>query len=262
MHFSGPVSADEVWLSCLDVLMANGMAEAEPLQMTFDLEQFWATVTLLDAYRMALLRRRLARQGGDPAGVSSAGLAEAWKAGLTSIDPGWSVSLFAMLRPDLVPEGFESRASDVIGRMDASGILTVLPGDPGDPLGDVYIFGQGLDRLCQATIQGAMHVGLSVERLVAARDVELTSFGGWRTPGGFWLADLSLVPMRGTGTVTVTLLGRSPLAALIEGAVGGHAGRGADGDPRASPAPPATDGPYTRDALIDALRALPAPGGG
>ena len=167
-----------------------------------------------------------------------------------------------MLRPDLVPEGFESRASDVIGRMDASGILTVLPGDPGDPLGDVYIFGQGLDRLCQATIQGAMHVGLSVERLVAARDVELTSFGGWRTPGGFWLADLSLFPMRGTGTVTVTLLGRSPLAALIEGAVGGHAGRGADGDPGASPAPPATVGPYTRDALIDALRALPAPGGG
>ena len=62
MHFSGPVSADEVWLSCLDVMMANGMAEAEPLQMTFDLAQFWATLTLLDAYRMALLRRRLARQ--------------------------------------------------------------------------------------------------------------------------------------------------------------------------------------------------------
>lgn len=193
------------------------MAEAEPLQMTFDLDQFWATLTLLDAYRMALLRRRLAPQGGDPAGVSSAGLAEAWKAGLTSIDPGWSVSLFAMLRPDLVPEGFESRASDVIGRKDASGILTVLPGDPGDPLGDVYIFGQGLDRLCQATIQGAMHVGLSVERLVAARAVELTSFGGWRTPGGFWLADLSLVPMRGTGTVTVTLLGRSPPCGLDRG---------------------------------------------
>jgi hypothetical protein len=260
VHFSGPLSSDEVWLSCLDVMSANGMAEAEPLQMTFDLDQFWATLTLLDAYRMALLRRRLSRQAGDPAGVSSAGLAEAWKAGLSAIDPGWSVSLFALLRPDLVPEGFETRVSDVIGRMDASGILTMLPGDPGDPLGDVYIFGEGLGRLCQATIQGAMQIGLSVERLLAANEIELTTLGGWRTPGGFWLADLSLVPIRGTGTVTVTLLGRSPLAALIEGAVGGGAGVDADGGSEATPAPAAPDGPYTRDALIDALRAFPTTG--
>ena len=260
VHFSGPISPDEVWLSCLDLMSANGIAEAEPLQMTFDLDQFWATLTLLDAYRMALLRRRLSRQGGDPAGVSSAGLAEAWKAGLSAIDPGWSVSLFALLRPDLVPEGFEARVPGVIDRMDAAGILAKLRGEPDDPLGDVYIFGEGLDRLCQAVIQGAMQIGLSVERLLAASEIELTTFGGWRTPGGFWLADMSLVPMRGAGTVKVTLLGRSSLAALIEGAVGGRPGVGADGGIEATPAPAVTDGPYTRDALIDALRALPTAG--
>ena len=260
VRFSGPLSSDEVWLSCLDVMSANAVVEVEPLQMTFDLDQFWATLTLLDAYRVATLRRRLSRLGGDPAGVSSAGLAEAWKTGLAAIDPGWSVPLFALLRPDLVPERFDERVPGVIDRMDAAGILAKLPGDPGDPLGDVYIFGEGLDRLCRAVIQGAMQIGLSVERLMAAGEIELTTFGGWRTPSGFWLADLSLVPMRGTGTVNVTLLGRSPLSALIEGAVGARAGVGADGGAEATPAPIVRDGPYTREALIAALRALPSAG--
>jgi len=254
MHFSGPLSSDEVWLSCLDVMSINSLAEAEPLSMTFDLEQFWATLTLLDAYRMALLRRRLSRQGGEPAGVSSAGLAQAWKAGLAVIDPGWSVSLFALLRPDLVPERFEERVSGIIDQMDAAGLLTKLPGDIGDPLGDVYIFGPGLDRLCQAVFAGALHIGLSVERLRAVGEIELTTLGGWRTPGGFWLADLSLVPMHGTGTVNVTLLGRSALSALVEGAVGGHPDIGA---PDGSPAPIPTNSRYERQALIEALQALP-----
>lgn len=255
LRFSGPLSSEQVWLSALDLLSANALPEAEPLQMTFDLEQFWATLTLLDAYRMALLRRRLARQGGDPAGVSSAGLAEAWNTGLAAVDPGWSVSLFALLRPDLIPERFAERVPGVIDRMDAAGLLAKLPGDPGDPLGDVYIFGQGLERLCQAVISGARQVGLSVERLRAVREVELTTFGGWRTPGGFWLADLSQVQLHGTGTVSVTLLGKTDLSALIEGVLGVRPDLGAKEN---TPAPTLTNGPYARQTLIEALLALPA----
>lgn len=254
VRFSGPLSSEQVWLSCLDLMSINGMAEAEPLQMTFDLDQFWATLTLFDAYRMALLRRRLSRQGGDPAGVSSAGLAEAWQTGLAVLDPGWSVSLFALLRPDLIPERFVERVAGVIDRMDAAGILAKLPGDPGDPLGDVYIFGEGLDRLCHAVISGAMQIGLSVERLRAVREIELTTFGGWRTPGGFWLADLSQVPLHGTGTVNVTLLGKAALSALIEGAIGVRPDLGADVD---LPAPTLTNDPYARETVIEALLALP-----
>jgi hypothetical protein len=111
VRLTGPLSDDEVLLSCLDLVSLNGVAEAEPLKMTFSLEQFWATLALLDAYRISLLRRRLSRQGGYPAGVSGAGLAEAWKAGMAVMDPGWSVSLFALLRPDLVPAGFEAPVS-------------------------------------------------------------------------------------------------------------------------------------------------------
>lgn len=255
VRFSGPLSSEQVWLSCLDLMSVNSLAEVQPLQMTLDLEQFWATLTLLDAYRMALLRRRLSRQGGDPAGVSSAGLAEAWNTGLAAVDPGWSVSLFALLRPDLIPERFAERVPGVIDRMDSAGLLAKLPGDPGDPLGDVYIFGEGLDRLCQAVISGARQVGLSVERLRAVREVELTTFGGWRTPGGFWLADLSQVQLHGTGTVSVTLLGKTALSALIEGALGVRPDLGAEEN---TPAPTPTNGPYARQTLIEALRALPA----
>jgi hypothetical protein len=254
LRCSGPLSAEQVWLSCLDLLSVNSLAEVSPLQMIMDLEQFWAMLTLLDAYRMALLRRRLDRQSGDPAGVSSAGLAEAWQTGLAVLDPGWSVSLFALLRPDLIPERFVERVAEAVERMETAGLLTKLPGEPGDPLGDVYLFGEGLERLCQAVLAGARHVGLSVERLRAVNEIELTSFGGWRTPGGFWLADLSAIPLRGSGTVKVTLLGGPAVSALIESTLGVRPDLGAEEN---TPARTLTNGPYARQTLIEALPALP-----
>jgi hypothetical protein len=246
IRLAGPISDNEVLLSCLDLVSLNGVAEAEPLKMTFSLEQFWATLALLDAYRMTLLRRRLGRQGGYPAGVSAAGLAEAWKAGMAVKDPGWSVSLFAMLRPDLVPQGFESRVAGVIDKMDGLGIMAKLAGDPGDPLGDVYILGQGLELLCNAVMAGIVQFGLSVQRLRAANEIELTTVGGWRTSGGFWLADMSAIPLGGTGSVVVSLLGPSSFIELIEYALGGNA--------QVADAPFEMATPYSRDALLDALR--------
>jgi hypothetical protein len=246
VRLTGPLSEDEVLLSCLDLVSLNGVAEAEPLKMTFSLEQFWATLGLLDAYRMTLLRRRLSRQGGYPVGVSGAGLAEAWTAGMTVMDPGWSVSLFALLRPDLVPAGFEARVAGVVDAMDGAGLLAKLAGDPGDPLGDVYILGQGLDLLCQAVLAGIVHFGLSVQRLRAANEIEFTSVGGWRTGGGFWLADMSSIPLGGTGDVVVSLLGPSSFTELIEYALGGNA--------QVTDAPFEMATPYSRDALLDALR--------
>jgi hypothetical protein len=229
VRLTGPLSDDEVLLSCLDLVSLNGVAEAEPLKM----------------------RRRLSRQGGYPAGVSGAGLAEAWKAGMAVMDPGWSVSLFALLRPDLVPAGFEARVAGVVDAMDGAGLLAKLAGDPGDPLGDVYILGQGLDLLCQAVLAGIVHFGLSVQRLRAANEIEFTSVGGWRTGGGFWLADMSSIPLGGTGDVVVSLLGPSSFTELIEYALGGNA--------QVTDAPFEMATPYSHDALLDALRpAVPA----
>jgi hypothetical protein len=251
VRLSGPLSDDEVLLSCLDLVLLDGVAEAEPLKMTFSLEQFWATLALLDAYRISLLRRRLSRQGGYPAGVSGAGLAEAWKAGIAVTDPGWSVSLFALLRPDLVPGGFEARVAGVVDAMDGAGLLAKLAGDPGDPLGDVYILGRGLDLLCQAVLTGIVHIGVSVQRLRAADEIEFTSVAGWRTGGGFWLADLSSIPLGGRGDVVVSLLGPGSLTRLIEYALGGNA--------QVTDAPFEMATPYSRDALVGALRpAVPA----
>ena len=251
LRLAGPLSDSEVLLSCLDLVTLSGVAEPEPLKMEFSVDQFWATLALLDAYRIALLRRRLSRLGGYPAGVSAVGLAEAWKAGLAAVAPGWSVSLFAQLRPDLLPSGFDTRVAAVVDAMEGAGLLAKLAGDPGDPLGDVYVLGEGLDLLCKAVLTGIVHIGLAVSRLRAENEIEVTAIGGWRTPGGFWLADLSTIPLGGTGAVDVRLLGPDYFAALVEGALGGPR-RGSDASPAAAPFDMAT--PYSRDALIDALR--------
>jgi hypothetical protein len=257
VRLAGPITRDEVLTSSLDLVTLDGVAESEPLGMTFGLEQFWAALALLDAYRIALLRRRLSRQGGYPTGVSAPGLAEAWKAGMAVADPGWSVSLFALLRPDLVPHGFEARVAGVVDQMDAAGLLAKLAGEPGDPLGDVYVLGEGLDLLCRAVMPGVVQVGLAVERLRVANEIELTTIGGWRTPGGFWLADLSEIPLGGTGEVVVRLLGPSYFASLIEGVLDGDASAVAGADAEAGSAPFAMATPYSRDALLDTLRAVP-----
>ena len=202
LRLAGPLSDSEVLLSCLDLVTLSGVAEPEPLKMEFSVDQFWATLALLDAYRIALLRRRLSRLGGYPAGVSAVGLAEAWKAGLAAVNPGWSVSLFAQLRPDLLPSGFDTRVAAVVDAMEGAGLLAKLAGDPGDPLGDVYVLGEGLDLLCKAVLTGIVHIGLAVSRLRAENEIEVTAIGGWRPPGGFWLADLSTIPLGGTGAAS------------------------------------------------------------
>ena len=246
VRLAGPVTNSDVLLNCLDLVSISGVAESGPLKMSFSLDEFWATLALLDAYRMALQRRRLARQGGLPVGVSAAAFAEAWKAGVTVADPGWSVSLFALLRPDLVPQGFETRVSAVIDKMDGAGVLAKLAGDPGDPLGDVYIFGQGLEMLCNAVLEGIVQFGLSVERLRPRNAVEMMTVGGWRTSSGFWVADLGSVPPGGTGSVVVTLLGPTAFTDLVELALGGNAPAG--------DAPFEMKTPYSRDAVLAAVR--------
>jgi len=103
--------------------------------MTFSLEQFWATLGLLDAYRMTLLRRRLSRQGGYTCRRMGAGLAEAWTAGH---DGHWTRLVGVALRPTGAgprTAGFEARVAGVVDAMDGAAFLAKLAGDPGDPLG-------------------------------------------------------------------------------------------------------------------------------
>ena len=246
LRLAGPIERDDVLLAALDLAAMPGMGEPEPAAITFSLEQFWATLALFDAYRMTLLRNRLARGIGYPPGVTQQTLAEAWRAGIGRPDPGWCVSLFALLRPDLVPAGFEALAIPAIDEMDAAELLARLPGDADDPVGDVYILGPGLDDLCNAILDGVVQFGLSVQRLRAANEIDLATVGGWRTPVGFWLADMSAIPFGGTGSVVLSLLGSSSFTNLIDHVLGGNA--------QATDAPFAMKTSYSRDAVLAAVR--------
>jgi hypothetical protein len=223
VRVSGPLAVADVEMACLNMVPLTGVAETAGARMTLGLEEFWAMLALLDAYRIAVLRRRLSRVGGYPAGVSAADLVAAWRAGLAQLDPGWAVSLFALLRPDLVPADFEGRVSSVVAGLDGSGLLAVLPGDPGDASGDVFVFGQGLEALFGSVMTGVVQVGLGAERLGAGNSVEFTSIGGWRTPDGFWLADLSEIPPRGAGQVTLALIGPHAFASMVGSVLTGSA---------------------------------------
>ncbi len=246
LRLAGPIEREDVLLAALDLAAMPGVGELGPAAITFSLEQFWATLALFDAYRMTLLRNRLARGIGYPAGVTQQTLAEAWRAGIGRPDPGWCVSLFALLRPDLVPAGFEALAIPAIDEMDGADLLARLPGDADDPVGDVYILGPGLDDLCNAILDGVVQFGMSVQRLRAADEIDLATVGGWRTPVGFWLADMSAIPFGGTGPVVLSLLGPSSFSDLIDHVLGGNA------QVPAGPFEMATE--YSRDALLDALR--------
>jgi hypothetical protein len=246
LRLAGPIERDDVLLAALDLAAMPGVEEPEPAAITFSLDQFWATLALFDAYRMTLLRNRLARGIGYPPGVTQQTLAEAWRTGIGRPDPGWCVSLFALLRPDLVPAGFEAQAIPAIDEMDAAELLARLPGDADDPLGDVYILGPGLDDLCNAILDGVVQFGLSVQRLRAANEIDLATVGGWRTPVGFWLADMSAIPFGGTGNVVLSLLGSSSFTDLIDHVLGGNA--------QATDAPFEMKTPHSRDAVLEALR--------
>ncbi len=223
VRVSGPLAVADVELACFNMVPLAGVAETAGARMTLGLDEFWAMLALLDAYRIAVLRRRLSRAGGYPAGVSAEDLVAAWRAGLAQLDPGWAVSLFALLRPDLVPADFEGRVASVVAGLDGSGLLVLLPGEPGDSLGDVFVFGEGLEGLFGSVMTGVVQVGLGAERLAAGNTIEFTSIGGWRTADGFWLADLSEIPPRGTGQVTLALIGPHAFASMVGGALAGPA---------------------------------------
>jgi hypothetical protein len=101
------------------------------------------------------------------------------------------VSVFSPLAPQAVPADFAGRLPAVLDGMEAAGLLTRLPGDPGDPLGDLCLLGEELEGLCQGLGATAMLFGLCVSRLVRPEEVERATIGGWRTAGGLLVADLS-----------------------------------------------------------------------
>ncbi len=252
---SGPVALDHALLGLQDGLALGGVAEPAPVRMTLKAEQFWALTALLDAYQMASLRQRLARIGGRPHALATGDIVAAWRAGQFAPDPGWSVPLFGLLLPEQLPQDFEARLPTALAELESADLVARLEGDAGDQLGDIWLFGDELDLFCRSVTSGAVAFGLTVQRQRTPGRVDVTVLGGWRTPGGIWLAEVSEIDQ---DRVELLLTGPTFVSELLDNLLGGQAAAEA----------PVQDGewrdfdlatPYGRDSLLTQLAAAPSP---
>ncbi len=220
LKMSGPVTLEEVQQTLLDFLALSSVGEMEPVRLSLLPEELWTLAALGDAYRSAVLRRRLAREGGRPVGVGCREVMSAWEIGIGSPNPGWAVSLFTLLVPDRVPQGFQNRIPQVLTSMARADLLEPLSGNGGDPLAESYMFGEGIDLLLRPLAGPVISFGLAVQRQREGL-VEVTVLGGWRTSGGISVADLSQME---NGRIDMLLAGPHFLVELVEASVAAPAG--------------------------------------
>jgi len=245
---AGPVTVEGVQQTLLDFLALGSVGEVEPLRLTLESEQLWLLSAIADAYRSSSLRRRLAREGGRPMGLTAKEVAAAWEIGLASPNPGWSVSLFALLVPTLVPQGFQARVPDLLVSFARAGLLEPLGGNGADAKDEVYMFGESIERLCRGMAGATIDFGLTVQRQQDAR-IETTIIGGWRTAGGVAVIDLSSLEQ---GRVELLLAGPHFVVELLDSVLRPAAG-GDDGPREAF----TMETPFSPEAILAKLRSLP-----
>jgi Double zinc ribbon len=240
---TGPTSLDLLHVGLYSGLALEDVPELEPFRVDLAADYFWVLMACLDAYRAVALALRLQRAGGTPRGVGPAGLARIWADGISSFNPGWAVSLFSLLVPDQVPRDLPERLPRLLQEMARKGHLQEVA----DSGGTLYAPPESLSPLLWGPTM-SFSFGLVTQRLVEPQTAESTVLGGWRTPGGVWLADLS--DMNNSG-VSLALIGPALAEEIIDEILGDD-----------SLAPPweefVMDTPYTRDAMVSSLRAIPA----
>ena len=247
VSLTGPLSLGLLQVGLYSRLALEEVVELEPLRVDLAADHFWVLMACLDAYRAAALERRLLRAGGAPRGVGQAEIAKAWVDGISRINPGWVVSLFSLLVPDRVPRDLADRLPRLLPEMSRQGHLEEVAG-PGAG-GALYALPEALSPLLWGPTT-ALNFGLVLQRLAQPQTAESTVLGGWRTPGGIWLADLS--DMKNNG-VALVLAGPTLAGGIIDDVFG---------DDSLSPRWDefAMDTPYARDALVSRLRAMPEGG--
>lgn len=244
LSLTGPLQLGELAAGFYSHLMLEEVAEPEQFRMNLAREHFWTLIACLDAYRAAALGRRILRAGGAPRGVGLMEIVEAWADGTSMLNPGWAVSLFSLLAPDDVPRDLAKRLPRLLPEMARKGYLDEQK-DTGS--GQTYYgFGDNLAPLLWG-LTTALDFGLVIKRLVQPQAMGFTLLGGWRTPGGIWLADLSDMVNSG---VSLVLTGPRLTTDLIDDVLGDD-----------TLAPPweefAMETPYMRDAVISSLRTMP-----
>ena len=240
---TGPTSLGLLHVGLYSGLALEDVPELEPFRVDLAADYFWVLMACLDAYRAVALALRLQRVGGAPRGVGPAGLARIWADGTSSFNPGWAVSLFSLLVPDQVPRDLPERLPRLLQEMARKGHLQEVA----DPGGTLYAPPEALSPLLWGPTM-SFSFGLVAQRLAEPQMAEVTVLGGWRTPGGVWLADLS--DMNNSG-VSLAFTGPTLAEEIIDDILGDD-----------SLAPPweefVMDTPYTRDAMVSSLRSIPA----
>ena len=247
LTLAGPVDLTVVALSLQDRLSLGSVVEPAPLGFSLTAGEFWVLTALLDAYRDARLRRQLARIGGTPVGVAAGDVRAMWLAGRSVTNLGWGVSLFSSMLPDAAPADFEAALDGVLTALEEAELVARLRGESNDPLGDVLLLGDSLQALAEG-VSNAVLFGLAVQRVRQPGQAEVLTLGGWRTPGGIWLADFCDLD---EDRVTLSLVGPGFFTGLLDVAL-----NPATTEPAA---PSVADARYTVAGLLAALEGAPAP---
>lgn len=208
----GPLTLEDVELSLLNQLALGSCAEVPPERFALDAVQLWTLLALVDALGTAAALRQAARASGPPTGVTVGDIETAWNAGIARPNPGWAVSLAALLAPEALPADFPTLLRSTLASLQDTGLVVLLEGAPGDLLGDLVVPAAGLDLLCRGLSQGGIAFGLARSERVAEDRVEITRIAGWRTPGGIVVAELSALS---EGRAELLVTGPSYLAQLM-----------------------------------------------
>lgn len=209
----GPILPETVLMGLLETLHLSGMRETEPIRIQLSKRAFWTVMTLLDAYRMALLKNRLLRKGGFPKGVSLRLLQEAWVLGCSQKDLGWAVTMYASLLPDDVPPNFEAALPQALVELSEAGLLSVLNPEDGREDEPIYVFDEALEVFFQTLVPSSMLFGLVVQTIQQPEQVAYSVLGGWRSSSGIWLADFAEFA---TGSVELMFVGSHFLHTALE----------------------------------------------
>ncbi len=199
--------------------LAGAEPAVAPLRTTLPADEFWAVLAMADSIAEAHLLSRAARAMGRPTGATLAQVLAAWSAGTRSERLIWAVPLFRALVPDAVLQGMEARLSAALASLDAKGLLTRLPAGAASTDGDVYVLGEDLDLTVRGLSLASASFGV-VRSVAASGAVETLRVGGWRTPGGAVVADVSAIAQ---GAVELTLLGAGDLVDMLARSLGADA---------------------------------------
>jgi len=216
---SGPLTLHEVALSLLDQLGSSSARELTLERFELDRAQFWTLLALADAHGMAAARRQVERVPGVPVAVTVAEIIASWQLGLARPNPGWAVSLAAVLVPDAVPGDFPALLARGLASLKDAALLHLLAADADDPGADLVLLASGIDLLCRGIWQRDLGFGLVRSESLGPQSIDVSQIAGWRSNGAFVVADLSGLE---ADRAELLLIGAADLEPLIGDLLGTH----------------------------------------